>query len=355
MDRRTTSDILTELENVLDVYKTSFDKRTKIYKDVEQVMSQKKPTKKSLLDNLEKIKKYLKSDKAKELSLKNKLKKEKQAEKRREKREQKDINKIKMNVINIKEDQFNGLKPEDGEYVYEAVKQFKNNGLIEGKNIGIGLYVDNKLIFGKKYTNISTLSKWWKDKQRSDYLKARRHWANSTYGLIPDYIYNHFNDIFFGRILYPDELLELYDNKNINLIIYELGSVQEKYIKQIFKGDGLCWLGEIENYYIEKSKKSKNNISKTLNKTIDKIQNLKKIYKDGLPEDDYKLICDQLNINVSIYDIFGKIMSEYKCNRPDKVKTFKFINNRFNHVDPYFGINKKVINIDEKEMNEIYE
>lgn len=104
MDRRTTRDILTELENFLDVYKTSFDKRTKIYKDVDQVMSQKKPTKKSLLDNLEKIKKYLKTDKAKELRLKNKLKKEKQAEKRREKRErekreQKYIHNIEMSAL----------------------------------------------------------------------------------------------------------------------------------------------------------------------------------------------------------------------------------------------------------------
>ena len=70
--------------------------------------------------------------------------------------------KSKKNVFNVQTKSFDGVDSDSPTYVYRAVQNFKKNGYIEGKNFVVNLIVGKNIIYSKTYTDVISLSRWWK-------------------------------------------------------------------------------------------------------------------------------------------------------------------------------------------------
>jgi len=87
-----------------------------------------------------------------------------------------------------------------------------------------------------------------------------------------------------------------------------------------------CFFDGVERYINNKN----TNDSKAL---LNKLESMKQLYKNGVPEKDLQMVCDQLKINVDINDIFNNNYLSIKGKKSSKRGTVKFINTYLNHLD----------------------
>lgn len=180
---------------------------------------------------------------------------------------------------------------------------------------------------------------WWATnanfyRLNSEYFK----WQNidpkkSTFMMVKDKT-GELKKIVDNAVFYPATFIF---SKNITL--------EKRYIEQKYL-DGIshCFFTPILNWAIESmentnGKSVKKRYQSIINKIVGKeLKNEKKEgylqkYKDGIPESDIQLVCDDLQICIEIEQPFKK-EAFLKCESQIKpLKTFKLLNTRLNHLE----------------------
>lgn len=136
-------------------------------------------------------------------------------------------------------------------------------------------------------------------------------------------------------------------------------NITYKKIKQVFKdsNNGLCFFNPIREWADNKMNEVKTTKSKERYQTIlNKIDKFQKIYKDGVDEDNIHILCNDLQIDVSISSPLTE-NTFINCKSNTKgLKHFKFINNRINHIElNEFLKDDEPIYINNEEMNNLKE
>lgn len=163
----------------------------------------------------------------------------------------------------------------------------------------------------------------------------------------------------FFRIDSDTTIFDVINSPRIVLVLDELSQVKYKKYREELKlnnqiyreGATNCLLTPIINWFKKKEKLFNNSSSKRRYTTlIKKTNSLLSKFKNGVPEKNIQEICDILNINISINDIFDNPFKLFKTDK--SLTTFKFINNISNHVENYQ--NKKVKKLTEIQLKELY-
>jgi len=139
--------------------------------------------------------------------------------------------------------------------------------------------------------------------------------------------------------LFSDEIND-YDNPRLNaqLLIIELDKVKSKKINQYFlDGETHCYFTPIKTWAENKIEEAESKSTKKKYKAIlNKVDKYLVKYIKGVPNSDIQEICDDLQISIEI-DLpsprnnktkFIKVESSKK-----RLKVFKFINTRLNHIE----------------------
>jgi len=179
-----------------------------------------------------------------------------------------------------------------------------------------------------------------------------------------EFIKTHFNknwDQFreFIKSNDSDGLLYMSNNQKVTMIMSKMNNLKLKYYKQNFlNGVNHCFFHPIQSWAHQKLNTVKSQSSKKrYNAIINKCIKYKNVYKEGIPEDDIKKVCDDININVSIHNTISHIDNNknlhkiYKSNK-NPIKHFKYINSRSNHVDLLTCTNVNNIDIETAEEME---
>jgi hypothetical protein len=173
---------------------------------------------------------------------------------------------------------------------------------------------------------------------------------------------------------YPNIVAYLLANGiKTRVIITKLLDLPDKKIFQSFRdGSSHCVLQPILEYFQDafssqksKSQKEKNQTAinnicgKYLKKSKTHKEGLLDMYKLGVPEDELQVLCDKLQIGITIDKPFSStpFINVRSHTKPRKI--FKFLNSKFNHVSIYQGTHKlttmdyKTDNIIELNRNEL--
>ena len=197
-------------------------------------------------------------------------------------------------------------------------KIYKNN---KGSNI-IFRYTINKNILITKNISIpnKNFSKWWKNYSKYGY--------GIFNGLSEEFnYYKEFYESDFNGKIYIYKQLDNDKNKD-----------EKKFIKQFFKEHSIsnCLLEPIKEWAIIcKNKAESKQTFYRYKKIEEKINNYINKYIDtGVPQDEVINICNDLQIDISISLPLNKDIKILDCISNKKaLKTFNFINTKFNHID----------------------
>lgn len=244
-----------------------------------------------------------------------KIKKEKDKVKKEQEREKK--NKLKSLVTRVPSLTLSSLR--------ETLHKFK------GQNIVLNYIVNGNFAVNKQYNIPTNFSSWWK--------KISLEW-------------------------YDGELFAL----NGKIVIYPQSvDIKPKQIIQYFR-DGInhcvfypirCWANELYEGAKSKQTKSRYNI------ILKNLTDLENKYKRGLPENAVSEVCNSLQIDMEICLPFCETKFIEAQSIKKRLKLFKFMNTRLNHIDLNEVVNndsftevsrKELLNIkaDLDEKNEFY-
>lgn len=225
----------------------------------------------------------------------------------------------------------------NSELVYDLTLMAVNRGL-KAKNFGIEWFNNGRSMNKKEYFDISKLYKWWKEPKKSTnkgYMGKRYDWAGSYTNIIAESAQdNGFDDDKFNQ-----------DNNRV--VFYEIDKSRALKLKQVFKGDGLCWFNKINEYFTGLVSSAEGKTLTNLNAKVKKLEEYKEVYGNGLPEDKIQDICLGLDIGINVYDVFGKVILSGRSKRPRKV--FNMVNSSRDHLNhQYFKCDEvEYMDIDE--------
>lgn len=215
----------------------------------------------------------------------------------------------KLNIVKVK------IPKKEIDDVSVVKRAIRDNGF-KGK-IRVLWYVDGKIKQDVEYNIITSLKKWWNEEAVHDWL------IGYTASSITVFRYQE-DRIFKKTGKKPKQ----------SLIIMRPTRLSARRIYQYF-ADGVshCVFTPIliwaQNKYDEcESRNSKRKYTTILNKLGRYI----KKYSNGIGEDDLKIVCNDLKVDICIYDVFKNIYQKAKSEKKS-IKKFNYINTRENHVD----------------------
>lgn len=276
-------------------------------------------------------------------------------------------NKYKSSIsrqVLTKEDKLNGF------VVYNFIKD--NHILGEGKFM---ILQGNRVIFEDNIDVGTSVSKWWKKEGGVNLGRVNSDnyiWNNINFG--KDYNENLFKlkiekmadgkiKRYFeyqkttpqptksGKITkksFSDakkldkQILEAYQQTKTTFVFIPDVKVNAKKINQIFRENAnkTCFFDVIENYLNKKIKEVKTN--KNYLTKLNKLNKFKNQYTNGMPEEHIQKICDEMAINIEIYDILGRCIRKYRSEKKP-LTTIKYFNSRINHLDEFLDYDNNVI------------
>jgi hypothetical protein len=219
---------------------------------------------------------------------------------------------IKIDVKDLKE----YTQDELFKYFYDIYKKFK------GSTIIFRYFIKNEIL-ASLIIDIPTknFSKWWKQ--------------YSNYGISP------IQEGKSEEIKFIDEIID--SDFEGTIIIYKLEEKntkkdEKKFIKQFFKEHSIsnCLLEPIKNWAIEcrnnaQSKPTYYRYNKIINDVNDYIE---KYINSGVPQDEIINICNKLQVDISVGLPLQKENKLLEVKSDKKaLRTFNFINTKFNHID----------------------
>ena len=223
------------------------------------------------------------------------------------------INKERSDKLKLKNKNFkvvtgNILNSQD-EFLSNIRSELKKN---IGKAFVLKYIVDGEVIIDKSFIVGSNFSSWWNDFSRNTF------WINSDNYILGDYV-DYDGNVKGNIFLYPEDL-----------------SVPTEILVQNFKeGITNCLFTPIKKWVMCKlsDAKSKQTLSR-YNILLKKVNNyLEKYHDKGVPENDIPEICNNLQIDINVELPFCDTKYiESKCIKK-KLKAFKFMNSRLNHID----------------------
>lgn len=257
------------------------------------------------------------------------------------------------------------LSNEDKLSKYAFHKFIVDNNL-KGQNGKFVVMRNNRIIFEKDNISIppsQLYNKWWAD---TGFLIGIQDSTYHIWSTLDRVVKNQANkrkkfvQLFYIGKNVPDMPKKLKSNKEKEewtkkeilketTIFYWIPdrTIKSKNILQTYRqndNNNCFWIPIIDfiKTKIEEVKNNKRWISK-----LNLVNELKEKFKNGVPHTSIQSICDALNINFEITDIFGRQKEHFK-NKGGIKYTIKFLNSRLNHVD----INKYVDNRNnEEELN----
>lgn len=173
--------------------------------------------------------------------------------------------------------------------------------------------LDNYVIFSKEYLIPTQFSKWWKKESKDFYCSSEMDMFRA-------------NDQIINNISKRVGVLSVYKS--------DCNVKTENIIQKFLDGISHCVFTPIKLWAVEKYEKSESKQAKSrYNNILKSLTEYEETYKNGVPENAIPEICNKLQIDISIElpfceDIFIKGESIKK-----KLKLFKFINSRLNHID----------------------
>lgn len=229
---------------------------------------------------------------------------------------------LKRQVIVIEEPTLSKLRDELKHFQGESViveyivtnadlRKLKDDSInpsIMGEESGAQKIRNKNVLASRQYDIPTTFSAWWK-------TRSRDWWINSE-----DCVFDYVSQT--GKVfIYRQDNPSLDTNK----------------IAQLFReGITNCLFTPIKSWAESKMVEAKTKQTKSrYNCIIKEIKVLEKTYSDGVPEDAISQICNKLQVDISVELPFGtsnKTLIEGQSVRK-RLKYFKFMNTRMNHVD----------------------
>ena len=177
-----------------------------------------------------------------------------------------------------------------------------------------------------------------------------------------------FNKLFIGRFIYPFftgsiNMCKFNIHDYVKITVTKLINITpEEIIQNFAQGVSHCVIQPIKNWAASKVDSCKSDSSKKKYKSIvNKCHNYADIYKEGIPQDDIQKICNDLNIDITVYMPLGigtkhgsNLLSVNTQKSTYGLKHFKYVNTRIDHVDILqIDTNENVTISDNKQMIEI--
>lgn len=162
-----------------------------------------------------------------------------------------------------------------------------------------------------------------------------------------EHFWNFINTFSYGDSMRRKSFFYV-DKNDINkinqklIITNEVDISPNTYIQHFKHGISNCLLTPIINKFTELYENVKSIASKRRYKSlINKTQTYIEKYKDGVPECDLQSICNDIKVNINIYNVFKK---EYKLIKSNKkpLTSLKYINTRLDHVDNIVSLDSDI-------------
>lgn len=238
------------------------------------------------------------------------------------------IKKADLNKLNKVQQKAFALKHPNGDF--DPVVPGDDSYLIKNK------YVVKSI----QYDVPDKFSSWWKK-------HSRDWWVNSAQS-----IFDKFNE------KEDSDAYELLTYGNIYIYRQGIDTLNTNKITQLFReGITNCLFTPIRLWAMNKLDDAKTKPTKSrYNVIIKNINVLEEMYKNGVPEDAVSQICNKLQVDISIELPFGtanKTLIEGQSIKK-RLKYFKFMNTRLNHVDLNEVVHQdKPIEITREELLEV--
>ncbi|MCK4968310.1 MAG: AAA family ATPase [Candidatus Aenigmarchaeota archaeon] len=188
----------------------------------------------------------------------------------------------------------------------------------------------------------------------SDIVVIRRHYVfdmNKT--IARNYYDNHLyhNFIIHSPKYFWDDggIWRISEGQNINIDQYF-----EHQVYRDNETNNCLLLPILDEFKIMKESKKTKRKKAEIQRKINHVEGLMVKYNNGVPKDKIQEISDSLDISIIILDLLRE--EEFKFLQIHPIKSFKFINTRFNHVEIYFQDSREtteMVNI--KRFSEILE
>ena len=277
-----------------------------------------------------------------------------------------------------KQDELKIIKhKEDKDFIrYELTKTDKNNPMLiydffKIHNLKVNvkgslILLQGGFIIELKKIDIDKLSRWWKDGAWTiGLIDSESHIWNSKHTFNPKDKINKVETKKFNYLTNVNNgvKLEYYNSSKADFLKYRItANENEKMIDktksvlyffpdtkvkpmkqkiiQYYKLDdvNLCFFKPILKICNDKIKNKQS--MKTMPALKNKLEVEMKNYKNGVSNDDIKILCDKFKINVNIYDIFNNKYKYYKCSS-SSILTMNYLNTCFNHLDKNIFIDNK--------------
>ena len=174
-----------------------------------------------------------------------------------------------------------------------------------GKNVVVDYIVNKQLIQSRTYSVPNNFSSWWK-KNSQDW------WKDSATSLFED------NDNEGECFIYEEKT-------NIN---------SQQIIQHFLDGINHCVFTPIRNWANELHEGAKSKQTKSrYNIILKNLNELEKKYSRGLPENAVSEVCNSLQIDMEICLPFCETKFIEAQSIKKRLKLFKFMNTRLNHID----------------------
>ena len=238
-----------------------------------------------------------------------KIKRNAQAKAKRDMKKQQ----IKSKIFKLPENNLSNLR--------DALKKYV------GKNVMVDYVVGKNIIRSKEYNIPSNFSSWWKKTSLNDWMYDSE-----------------------------EALMQYHKNQGQTFIYEPAQDLNTNRVVQAFR-DGVnhCVFTPIRNWAIAKEEEAKTEKTKyRYSGMIKKINALEEKYINGVPENAISEICNTLQIDISIELPFceNKFIESQSIKK--RLKFFKFMNTRLNHIDLNEVVNNdEYIEVTRKELFEI--
>jgi len=260
---------------------------------------------------------------------------------------------------------------EDKDFIrYELSKTDKNNPMLIydffkihnlKENVkGSLILLQEGFIIELKKIDIDKLSKWWKSEGwMTGIIDSESHiWnsKNSFNNEVKTHKFNYLKKMDTIELKYLNNLksnllkerIKAKENEKMidktKSVLYFFPDTKVKPMRQkiiqYYKLDdaNLCFFKPILKICNDKIENKQS--MKTMPALKNKLEVEMKNYKNGVSNDDIKILCDKFKINVNIYDIFNNKYKYYKCSS-SSILTMNYLNTCFNHLDKKIFIDNK--------------
>lgn len=178
-------------------------------------------------------------------------------------------------------------------------------------------------------------------------------------GIYNDWRYNSTYTIFDVTAgISPEAFRDKYKNNTFKLLITRDNQLSGKRIAQKFAtGPKHCVLNPIVEFCDQRMLNVGAKTQEMYKTLKNKCNRLAVTYESGIPEDKLQSVCDILNVNLTIKDIFNNEFLTVKTIKAKPITTFNYINSKLNHVEFDNLINAKTteVTLTKQELNNLYE